>query len=83
MNPSANFPLASTEDARIRDLSERVGGLIQSEHRSLTIVRAKDFGLYLLLILCGLFSLLVTATIIFVPTTETLKFFTRGRSSSS
>ena len=50
MNPSANFPLASTEDARIRDLSERVGGLIQSEHRSLTIVRAKEFGIYLLLI---------------------------------
>ncbi|MGV3484587.1 MAG: phosphate ABC transporter permease subunit PstC [Planctomycetaceae bacterium] len=39
------------------------------------MVRAKELVIYFLLILCGLFSLLVTASIIFVLTTETLKFF--------
>jgi len=41
----------------------------------LAMVRAKELVIYFLLILCGLFSLLVTASIIFVLTTETLKFF--------
>lgn len=75
MSNSLNLPLPSANDARIHDLSERVGGLIKSEHRSLAIVRGKELGIYSLLFLCGLFSLLVTGAIIFVLTTETLKFF--------
>jgi len=48
---------------------------MKSDQRSLTVIRAREFGIYAILILCGLFSLLVTASIIFVLLTETLQFF--------
>jgi len=75
MSSSPSFPLESADAARIRDLSSRVGQLIRSDQRSLSLVRAREIGIYVLLILCGLFSLLVTASIIFVLTRETILFF--------
>ena len=75
MSSSSVFPLKSADETRVRDLSARVGKLIRADRRSLAMVRAQELGVYLLLILCGLFSLLVTATIIYVLTTETIRFF--------
>ncbi len=75
MSNTPALPLDSPEQMRIRELGERVGRLIQSEQRSLQLIRLREAGIYALLILCGLFSLLVTAAIIFVLATETLAFF--------
>ena len=75
MSMSTASPLEPSGDARIGDLSARVGRLMKSDQRSLTVIRAREFGIYAILILCGLFSLLVTASIIFVLLTETLQFF--------
>jgi phosphate transport system permease protein len=63
------------ENARIRILSERVGPLIKGEQRSLAMIRVNELGIYVLLVLCGLFSLLVSVAIVFVLTKETLTFF--------
>lgn len=65
----------STGETRIRDLGERVGRLMKADPRSLSIIRAREIGIYGLLILCGLFSLLVTAAILFVLVSETINFF--------
>jgi len=67
--------LDSTGETRIRDLGERVGRLMKADPRSLSIIRAREIGIYGLLILCGLFSLLVTAAILFVLVSETINFF--------
>ncbi len=74
MNPTI-FPIESAEESRLRDLRDRVGKLIRSEQRTLRMVRAREIGIYVALVLCGLFSLLVTAAIVFVLTTETVRFF--------
>jgi phosphate transport system permease protein len=75
MSLTSALPIESPDDARVRDLGARVGQLIRSDQRSLAMIRTREVGIYLLLILCGLFSLLVTAAIIFVLTTETIHFF--------
>ena len=75
MSSASAFTAQSADDARVQDLGARVGGLIRSDQRSLAVVRAREIGIYFVLILCGLFSLLVTAAIIFVLVTETLNFF--------
>jgi phosphate transport system permease protein len=75
MSSASAFTAQSADDARVQDLGARVGGLIRADQRSLAVVRAREIGIYFLLILCGLFSLLVTAAIIFVLVTETLNFF--------
>jgi phosphate transport system permease protein len=75
MSLTSVLPIESADDARVRDLGARVGQLIRSDQRSLAMIRTREIGIYVLLILCGLFSLMVTAAIIFVLTTETIHFF--------
>lgn len=57
------------------ELDERVATLLRGEHRSLTWVRARELVIYGLLLLCGLFSLLVTIAIVYVLFAETVTFF--------
>lgn len=57
------------------DLDARVSQLFRSHHRSLSLVRGRETVIYVLLILCGLFSLLVTGAIIYVLAAETITFF--------
>lgn len=75
MSLAPGIPLDSADDIRIRDLGERVGQLISSDQRSLAMVRAREIGVYMILISCGVFSLFVTAAILFVLITETINFF--------
>ncbi len=75
MASKLNPALESADDARVRDLTDRVGKLIRSQQRSLTMVRIRESGIYTLLILCGLFSLLISVAIVFVLSKETLAFF--------
>lgn len=56
-------------------LDRRVAELLRGGGRSLTMVRARELAIYSVLILCGLFSLLITGSIIYVLAAETLTFF--------
>lgn len=64
----------ATSPARA-DLDERVSTLLRGEHRPLALVRAREVVIYALLLLCGLFSLLVTVAIVYVLAAETVTFF--------
>ncbi len=68
-------PTSTTGDGRIRDLSERVGRFMETDHRSLKMVRLREAGVYAVLMACGIFSLLITLAIVVVLGKETLKFF--------
>ncbi len=57
------------------ELNERVASLLGGDQRSLAMIRSREALVYVLLILCGIFSLLVTVAIIVVLVTETLEFF--------
>ena len=56
-------------------LEEQVQALLSRDRRSLNLVRFREKGIFLGLIGCGLFSLLITGSIIFVLASETVKFF--------
>ncbi len=56
-------------------LDERVSTLLRGERRPLALVRARELVIYALLLLCGLFSLLVTVAIVYVLAAETVTFF--------
>jgi len=75
MSISSSLQVESTDESRIRDLGDRVGRLMGSDQRSLSMVRVREIGIYAMLIFCGLFSLLVTVAILFVLVTETITFF--------
>ncbi len=72
---SSVTPTSTTGDGRIRDLSERVGRFMETDHRSLKMVRLREAGVYAVLLACGIFSLLITLAIVVVLGRETLKFF--------
>lgn len=57
------------------ELDDRVSLLLRGQQRTLSLVRARELAIYGLLILCGLFSLLVTGAIIYVLAAETITFF--------
>ena len=56
-------------------LDARVSELLSRERKDLAITRLKEIAIYVALIGCGLFSLLITVSIIGVLLTETLRFF--------
>ncbi|MGC6442584.1 MAG: phosphate ABC transporter permease subunit PstC [Rubripirellula sp.] len=56
-------------------LDTRVSDLLSRGRKDLAITRLKEIAIYVALIACGLFSLLITVSIIGVLLTETLRFF--------
>lgn len=58
-----------------QSLETAVRQLLQRERRNLSIIRFREGLVYLSLICCGLFSLLVTVSIICVLLSETAQFF--------
>lgn len=56
-------------------LDTRVSELLSRGRKDLAITRLKEIAIYVALIACGLFSLLITVSIIGVLLTETLRFF--------
>lgn len=69
---SQSSSAASTPDS---DLNQRVRAILDRQRRSLGAVRLREMAVYGVLILCGLFSLLVTIAIVGVLLSETLRFF--------
>ncbi len=65
---------ANTDDA-MQQLEQQVQMLLSRERRNLNLVRFREKGIFLCLIGCGLFSLLITGSIIFVLVSETATFF--------
>ena len=59
----------------MEQLETKVQTLLLRERRNLTMVRFREKGIFLGLIGCGLFSLLITGSIIFVLASETVTFF--------
>ncbi|KAA1261586.1 Phosphate transport system permease protein PstC [Rubripirellula obstinata] len=57
------------------DLNDRVRSILAADRRSLRGVRIREIGVYAVLVLCGVFSLLITIAIVGVLLTETLNFF--------
>ncbi len=70
-SPDAAIPTNADENR----LNDRVRELLASPRRSLAVIRAREAGVYVLLVMCGLFSLLVTVAILWVLSTEMLNFF--------
>ena len=56
-------------------LEESVQDLLQRGRTNLNLVRIREGLIFFGLICCGLFSLLITVSIVFVLATETIKFF--------
>ncbi len=67
--------VASDTGALDSHLDDRIRKLLAGRRRSLFWIRIRESVVYALLISCGLFSLLITASILWVLTTEMLKFF--------
>ncbi|MCP4888390.1 MAG: phosphate ABC transporter permease subunit PstC [Planctomycetaceae bacterium] len=68
----SSVPLSDSED---HALEQRVGQCLNKPRRNLSLIRIRESFFFFLLIGCGLFSLLVTVSIVFVLFSETLKFF--------
>ena len=66
---------AVNRDRTLPQLEQQVQTLLARERRNLSWVRFRERGIFLCLVGCGLFSLLVTGSIIFVLASETAKFF--------
>lgn len=62
-------------DASSNNLDARVNALLSRSRRNLRSTRLRELFIYAALIACGLFSLLITVSIIGVLLTETLRFF--------
>lgn len=62
-------------DPANHELEQRVGQYLKKPRRNLSLIRIRESLVFVLLIGCGLFSLLVTVSIVFVLFSETLKFF--------
>ena len=62
-------------DASSNNLDARVNALLSRSRRNLGSTRLRELFIYASLIACGLFSLLITVSIIGVLLTETLRFF--------
>ena len=56
-------------------LEQRARTLLSRKRRSLVATRIRERGIFFVLICCGLFSLLITISIVFVLLVETVKFF--------
>ncbi len=56
-------------------LEERAESILGRKRRSLVTTRIREAGIYFGLICCGLFSLLITVSIVFVLLVETIQFF--------
>ncbi len=56
-------------------LNDRVRELLSGPRRSLAVIRARELGVYFLLVAFGLFSLLVTVAILWVLLSEMVHFF--------
>jgi len=65
----------TTDQAWRGELDGRVGELLGRGQRSLKFVRVREYVIYALLIACGMFSLVITGSIIYVLAAETLSFF--------
>ena len=61
--------------AKSPELEAKVQKLLERQKKNLSWVRLREKGIFLCLIGCGLFSLLITGSIIFVLTSETITFF--------
>lgn len=66
---------APAETETMQALEQSARGLLDRKKRSLSLVRLKELGVYISLLGCGLFSLLITVSIVCVLLTETLQFF--------
>lgn len=71
--------MSSTESLAIPtwrgDLDQRVAQYRGRTQRSLRLVRGREAGIYVILVASGIFSLLITGSIIYVLAIETLTFF--------
>ena len=61
--------------AKSPELEAKVQKLLERQKKNLSWVRLREKGIFFCLIGCGLFSLLITGSIIFVLTSETITFF--------
>ncbi len=59
----------------LQELEQQVQTLLHRDRRNLTMVRLREKGIFVGLIGCGLFSLLITVAIVFVLASETVTFF--------
>ena len=66
---------APATDSAMEALEESVQDLLQRGRTNLNLVRIREGLIFFGLICCGLFSLLITVSIVFVLATETIKFF--------
>ena len=64
-----------TQDDAMRTLERSVRQTLAGSRRSLTLTRWRESMVFLSLICCGVFSLLITVSIVFVLFSETLQFF--------
>lgn len=62
-------------DSKMELLEKSVEQFLQKPRRNLSLIRLRESFVFLSLICCGLFSLLVTVSIVFVLISETLNFF--------
>lgn len=62
-------------ERRLPQLEQQVQTLFVRDRRNLSWVRLREKGIFFCLIGCGLFSLLITGSIIFVLASETIRFF--------
>jgi phosphate transport system permease protein len=73
---SSSLPnVALSTNADEDRLNDRVRELLTSPRRSLAMIRAREFGIYIILVLCGVCSLLITIAILWVLSTEMMNFF--------
>lgn len=66
---------APATDSAMEALEESVQDLLQRGRTNLNLVRIREGLIFFGLICCGLFSLLITVSIVFVLASETIKFF--------
>ncbi|MEM8670690.1 MAG: phosphate ABC transporter permease subunit PstC [Planctomycetota bacterium] len=62
-------------DPEMESLEKSVEQFLQKPRKNLALVRLREAIVFFLLICCGLFSLLVTVSIVFVLISETITFF--------
>lgn len=65
----------AASDPKMESLERSVKQYLKKPRRNLSLIRLREAGVFFALICCGLFSLMVTVSIVFVLITETMKFF--------
>ena len=70
-----NRAVAEMSEASSTSLDARAGKLLTRSRKNLSTTRLRETVIYIGLIACGLFSLLITVSIVGVLLGETLQFF--------